>query len=127
MFGANRGESPGGRWSSVCKRERDELFAQILLFDTLGPRIGFVLERVEQARVKRLAALCVFQNLLLDVLHADTIDVMHRAFEVVALFAIKLKEGAAVFLDIFLSLDLAQELGDLGLDAGVARDVDFVA
>src|SRR5688500_2626120 len=101
------------------------VLTRLLAGDARRPRIGQAFQREQQALVQRAAVVRVLDHALADVIHADTVDVVHGAVEVVRLLAIQLQEGAGVFLDFVAGLHLDQELRDLGLDAAVAADVDF--
>jgi len=63
----------------------------------------------------------------LDRVHADTPQPLVDAFEIMTLFAIKLGQRHDRLQRFVLGLDLAQNLRALDVEAGGAREVNFVA
>src|SRR5688500_527749 len=106
--------------SGAQRRELARVDRGLVVFE---PGIGLALQGGLQAGPKGLAQLVVFQDLLLDVVQAHTADVVHRALQVPAFLAVQLHEGARVLQHFLGSLELGEEVRDLGLDAAVAGDV----
>src|SRR5574343_389350 len=92
-----------------------------------GPGVLGVLQRIQQAGVQGLATFFVLQNPALDVVQTDALHVVAGTFQIPALKAVELQEGAGIFHDLLVRAHLAQELRPLGLDAAVTGDVDLVA
>src|SRR5690606_37596955 len=122
------GDAPFGPLFGCRRGQLQRLvLARLGAGDACGPGVGQPFKGKQQALVQRAAVVGVLHLLALDVVQAHALDVVHGAVQVVRLLAVQLQERAGVLLHLIGGLHLAQEAGDLGLDAAVAADVDLPA
>ena len=93
-----------------------------------GPWVFLGVLLTDHKAIKQgLAVFGIINNAFLNMFQANAFDPRCGAFQITGLFAVKLDEGTAIFLDLFIGCDLAQKFGRADMDAAIAPNMQIPA